>query len=188
MKQVFFATVIWVFTGMMALAAGPQGFAVHPTPQAVPNVKFVNEDGTKMTLKDFRGRVILVNVWATWCPPCVAEMPTLDALQKALGGPEFEVVTLSIDRAGSKVVRQLFDRIGVQHLNIYVDETMRSANKLRAFGLPATLLINADGKELGRLIGPAVWNTPEIIAFFRGYIERDTPLVEWSVRKPKSSP
>ena len=188
MKLVFMTTVIWVFTGMMALATGPQGFAIHPTPQAVPNVKFVNEDGIKMTLKDFRGRVILLNVWATWCPPCVEEMPTLDALQKELGGLGFEVVALSIDRAGPKVVRRFLDKISIKHLNMYVDDTMRSANKLRAFGLPATLLINANGKELGRLIGPAVWDTPEMIAFFRGYLGNTDPAIEWGSRQPKPTP
>jgi thiol-disulfide isomerase/thioredoxin len=178
MKQVFFATVIWVFAGMMALAAGPQGFAIHTTPQAVSNIKFVNEDGTEMTLKDFHGRVILLNVWATWCPPCVKEMPTLDALQKELGGSKFEVVALSIDSAGPNVVRRFFNKIGIEHLNMYVDETMRSASKLRAFGLPTTILINADGKELGRLIGPAIWDTPEMIAFFRGYLGNTNPTIE----------
>lgn len=151
--------------------AGPQGFALHDDPQAIANVRFVTEDGTRMDIEDFRGKVILVNVWATWCVPCREEMPTLDALQAELGSDRFEVVALSIDRAGPQVVRRFFDEIGVKHLGMYVDMTMLSATALRTVGLPTTLLINADGQELGRLVGPAEWDDPEMVSFLHSFIE-----------------
>lgn len=171
MKPVILGAILWLSALTQGLAAGTQGFAVHDAPQDVANFRFVTEDGTWMDLEGFRGRVILVNVWATWCPPCVKEMPTLDALQGALGGPEFEVVALSIDNAGPDVVRDFFDRIGVRNLNMYVDETMLSFTALRVVGLPTTLLINAEGKEIGRLIGPAEWNDPEMVAFLKSHIK-----------------
>lgn len=171
MKHLILAATLWLCALTPVLAAGSQGFAILGTPQDVPDVRFVTEDGTRKSLEDFHGRVILLNVWATWCPPCVKEMPTLDALQGALGGPGFEVVALSIDKAGPGVVREFFDRIAVKHLKMYVDETMLSFTALRVVGLPTTLLINADGKEIGRLIGPAVWDDPEMVAFLKSYIK-----------------
>ncbi|MCF7702048.1 TlpA family protein disulfide reductase [Loktanella sp. M215] len=154
-----------------AAVAAPQGFAVHDEPQEVANVRFVTEDGTRMEMADFQGKVILLNVWATWCVPCREEMPTLDALQASLGSDRFEVVPLSIDRAGVPPVRRFYDEIGVTHLGMYVDKTMLSATALRTVGLPTTILIDAKGQELGRLVGPAEWDDQEMVNFLKGYIE-----------------
>ncbi len=135
------------------------------------NVRFVTEDGTRKDMESLRGKVLLVNVWATWCVPCREEMPTLDALQAELGSDRFEVVALSIDRAGPQVVRRFYDEIGVKHLKMYADDTMLSATALRTVGLPTTILINAEGQELGRLVGPAEWDDPEMVSFLKGFIE-----------------
>ncbi|GGB25620.1 MULTISPECIES: TlpA family protein disulfide reductase [Rhodobacterales] len=171
MRHLLLAAATAFFSATAALAGGPQGFTVHDSPQEVPNFRFVTEDGTRHYLEEFRGRTILLNVWATWCPPCVEEMSTLDALEGALGGPEFEVVAVSIDRAGIPVVRRFFDEIAVENLDIYVDSTGLTATALRAFGLPATILISADGKEVGRLMGPAEWDTAEMISFIESHID-----------------
>ncbi|SEK99506.1 TlpA family protein disulfide reductase [Jannaschia helgolandensis] len=170
MKQTILAFAAWLFSAMAA-AAVPQGFAIHDTPQIVPNVRFVTRDGSRMDLEDFQGRVVLLNIWATWCVPCREEMPTLDALQAELGGPGFEVLALSIDRAGAGVVQRFYDEIGISKLKMYVDTTMLSATALRAFGLPTTLLIDRNGREIGRLVGPAEWDDPEMIAFLRQYVK-----------------
>jgi len=170
MKHLLMASVLWVISAS-AVFAGPQGFALHDTPQPVANVRYLNGDGSRGELADFRGKTVLLNIWATWCPPCREEMPTLDALQAELGSDRFEVVTLSIDRAGVPVVRRFFDEIGVDNLNIYVDETMLSSTALRAFGLPATILVDPEGRELGRLIGPAKWDDPEMVSFLRQFIQ-----------------
>ena len=134
-------------------------------------MRYDKEDGSRGDLEYFRGKVILVNVWATWCVPCREEMPTLDALQAELGGDNFEVVALSIDRAGSPVVRRFYDEIGVTNLKMYVDQTMLSMTALRAVGLPTTILIDAQGQELGRLVGPAEWDDPEMVTFLRSFIK-----------------
>lgn len=171
MRHLLAALTLWLLSVAAAAAAEPQGFAVHDAPQAVANVRFAGADGRRMTLEDFRGRVVLLNVWATWCVPCRTEMPTLDALQAELGGPDFEVLALSIDRAGPEAVRRFFDEIGIANLKIFVDETMLSATALRSFGLPTTLLIGRDGREIGRLVGPAEWNDPEMVGFLRSYLQ-----------------
>ena len=112
MTTIFEKHVIALLIGLAAALSAPQSiaqqppknFVVHAAPQPVPTITFWNGDGKSFRITDFRGRVILLNIWATWCGPCRHEMPTLDWLQATMGGPDFEVVALSIDRAGSKAV------------------------------------------------------------------------------------
>lgn len=170
MKHALFAALILLATPVASLAA-PQGFTVHDAPQDMPEVRFVTEDGSRKTLEDFHGKVILLNIWATWCPPCVKEMPTLDALQADLGSSRFEVVTLSIDTGGVSVVRRFYDDHSIRHLGMYVDQTSLAFTNLRIVGLPTTLIVDADGRELARLVGPATWNTPDMEAFLKTYIK-----------------
>lgn len=170
MKHALVAALLWLATPVPALA-DPQGFNVHDAPQDLPEVRFVTEDGSRKTLADFHGKVILLNIWATWCPPCVKEMPTLDALQADLGSAKFQVVTLSIDTDGVSVVRRFFDRIGIKQLTMYVDQTSLAFTNLRIVGLPTTLIVDADGRELARLIGPATWNDPDMEAYLKTYIK-----------------
>ncbi len=99
-------------------------------------------------------------------------MPTLDRLQQQLGGEEFAVVALSVDRAGASAVRMFFDEIGVK-LAVFIDQDGAAIRSLGLFGLPATLLIGPQGNELARLAGPAEWDTPEMVAFLEGIIERE---------------
>src|SRR3546814_2020452 len=112
---------------------------------------------------DLRGKIVLLNIWATWCGPCREEMPTLDRLQARLGGPAFEVVALSIDRAGIGVVSEFYAEISVQHLAKHIDESGKAADELNALGLHTTLLIDPEGREIGRHVGPAAWDAPETI-------------------------
>jgi thiol-disulfide isomerase/thioredoxin len=127
-----------------------------------------------MSLADFRGKVVLLNIWATWCAPCRREMPTLERLQAELGGPDFEVVALSIDRKGLSVVKEFYEELGLQQLGIYVDASGTASRELSALGIPTTLLIDHEGNEVGRLAGPAEWDSPEMVTFIRGYIERQS--------------
>ena len=147
--------------------APPQSFAVHAEPRPLAELAFEDGDGNARSLADFANRVVLLNLWATWCGPCREEMPTLDRLQAELGGPEFTVVALSIDRAGLDVVRAFFDEIGIESLELYIDATGAATYTLGAVGLPTTLLIDRDGREVGRLVGPASWDAPEMIEFIR---------------------
>ena len=170
MKHGLIAVLLWLTTLSLGFA-GPQGFTPYDIPRDMPAVRFVAEDGMTKSLGDFRGKVILLNLWATWCIPCRTEMPTLDALQADLGSSKFEVVTLSIDTGGVPVVREFFDKVGIKNLTMYVDQTMLSYTNLRIVGLPTTLLIDGDGKEVARLIGPTDWNDPDMIAFLKGYLQ-----------------
>jgi len=145
---------------------------IHDAPQAVPDLSFVDGDGREMSLADFHGRTILLNIWATWCVPCREEMPALDRLQAKLGGPGFEVVPLSIDRDGLPKVKGFYDELGLEAMGIYLDDTGKAAYRLGAVGIPTTLLINPDGLETGRLVGPAEWDSSELVDLIQQQLEK----------------
>ncbi len=136
-------------------------FVFKKTPQPLADVSFLNADGEQVNLKDWRGKVVLLNLWATWCGPCREEMPMLDRLQKELGSDNFEVVALAVDKAGLEGAGKFFQKINVENLRIFVDPTARAGTKLRAVGMPTTILIDAQGREIGRLVGPADWESDD---------------------------
>src|SRR3546814_5396859 len=117
------------------------------TPRELPLISFQDATGKTVTVADFQGRVILLNLWATWCPPCREEMPSLDRLNAKRGGPNFEVVALSIDR-DRDLIGPFYQDFGIQTLKHYVDPTTRASDTLRAPGVPTTLLIDREGREL----------------------------------------
>jgi thiol-disulfide isomerase/thioredoxin len=103
--------------------------------------------------------------------PCLKEMPALDRLQKALGSNKFEVVALSVDRAGPDAAKKFLDKIKVENLKLYADGTAKAATALKAVGMPTTLLLNAKGEEIGRLIGPAEWDSPDAKALIEAALK-----------------
>ena len=114
----------------------------------------------------------MLNLWATWCAPCVREMPALDRLQAALGGPHFEVVALSIDRNGRAAVEPFFARYALTNLRMYLDPESVVARTLGVSSLPVSLLLGPDGGMLGRIDGAAEWDSGEAEALVRFYIDR----------------
>lgn len=145
-------------------------FRPHTAPRPLPALAFEDGQGRKRTLAEFRGKLVLLNVWATWCLPCREEMPALERLQQRLAGPGFEVVALSIDGGGASAVRSFFAEIDVRKLAIYVDTTSQALGKLRIVGLPTTLLIDRSGREIGRVVGPAQWDSPEVVKVIERYL------------------
>lgn len=144
--------------------------SVFDQPHALPEVRFQDDQGRDLTLGDFRGRVVVLNVWATWCVPCRKEMPTLDRLQARLGGKDFLVVALSIDRKGVEAVRGFYQEVGVENLAIYVDPSGKGSHALAIPGVPTTLLIDREGREVARKMGEAKWDSPEMVSL----VERTT--------------
>jgi thiol-disulfide isomerase/thioredoxin len=134
-------------------------------PRLAPALAFEREDGGKITLADFRGRAVLLNLWATWCAPCRAEMPTLDRLQAAAGDKSFAVVAVNVDTARLERRGAFLDSIGVKSLQRYADPSGDAFQVLRrdgkALGLPVTMVIDRDGCEIGAVAGAANWNSPE---------------------------
>lgn len=141
--------------------------SVFDQSREMPEIRFADAEGRGLSLADFRGKVILLNVWATWCVPCRKEMPSLDRLQAQLGGDEFTVLPLSIDRAGLPAIKRFYEELGLKHLGIYVDASGGGSRALGAPGLPTTLLVDRAGREVARKVGPTEWDSPEMVALIR---------------------
>ena len=141
----------------------------EPTP--APALTFEDAAGNPLSLEDFRGQVVVLNLWATWCGPCRLEMPSLDRLQANEGGPDLHVLPLSLDRGALEQVEDFYQEVGIRHLAIYRDPTGAVGRALGALGLPTTVVIDQAGREVGRLLGPAEWDGPEALALLRSLIE-----------------
>ena len=142
----------------------------HSEPKAVGTAEFGDPEGGTHSLADYRGQVILVNFWATWCAPCRKEMPTLEALQNTLGGEEFQVVTIATGRNQPAAIKRFFAEAGVENLPILLDARSTLAREMAVFGLPLTVLINRDGQEIARLTGDADWATESALAVISAVI------------------
>ncbi len=136
-------------------------FVFKPQPAPLPDLQFVNGSGTEVSLASFHGKVVLLNVWATWCAPCREEMPALDKLQAALGSDKFQVVALAVDKSGIEGAKKFLADIKAEKLEPYADPTAKEGTRLKVIGMPTTILIDREGREIGRLIGPAHWDSPE---------------------------
>src|SRR5207253_1655360 len=154
---------------MAPLARGEvAAVAVARAPRRVPDLSFVDASGNRKTLEDWRGRAVLLNLWATWCVPCRKEMPALEALEGKLGGPRFEVVAVNIDTRDADKPRAWLKEVGIDRLAYYADPSAKVFQELktvgRASGMPTTLLVDASGCELGTVAGPAEWASDDAIA------------------------
>lgn len=159
-----------------SLAAYSKGhmttFVAAKEPKDLPPITFVDGDGKEMSIQDWRGKVVLLNLWATWCGPCRKEMPTLDKMKGELAGDDFDLVALSIDRTGLEKPRKFLKETGVEHLELYNNSSGKLASSLKAFGMPTTLLLNRKGQEIGRLVGPAEWDAPEAYELVKAAISQ----------------
>lgn len=144
-------------------------FSPLAKPRPAPAVSFTSRDGKAMTLADFRGRMLLVNLWATWCGPCVKEMPSLQSLQAAFG-PDLTILAISQDRGGAAVVDAFAAKHGLDRLSIYLDPKAEASQIFAVAGLPTSFLIDRDGRILGRLEGAADWTAPKLVALLRRYM------------------
>ena len=176
-RHLLAAGLLVVGTTIAATQPLPKNFILHEVPKPIASIAFEDDQGRPRSLAEFRGKIVLLNIWATWCGPCRREMPSLDRLQGLLGGADFEVVALSIDRAGLDPVRKFYTDVGIRNLAIYIDRSGKATRDLGTIGVPATLLIDRDGHELGRLVGPAEWDEPDIVQFLKRIIARKTGSV-----------
>jgi thiol-disulfide isomerase/thioredoxin len=159
---------VWPSKVTKELAKGELvAFVVKPSREAVPDLRFVNEKNEETDISKWRGRVVLVNLWATWCAPCRKEMPALAALQQQLGGKDFEVVAISVDRKGADASAAFLIENNATALQLYTDASAAVLDTLQAVGLPASVLIDRQGREIGRLLGPTEWSSPEALKLIK---------------------
>jgi len=137
-----------------------------------PDLPLTDDKGQVLTLADFRGQLLLINFWATWCAPCRAEMPSLDRLHQSLAGDDFQVIAISIDRQGPGVVRPFLDDVGVHDLPVLYDPKGALSRAWGVFGLPVTILVDKEGREVARMTGPAEWDSPESEAVIRAALDQ----------------
>jgi thiol-disulfide isomerase/thioredoxin len=151
--------------------------ALAQTPFRVPDLAFKDAKGRDLRLADWRGRTVLLNLWATWCVPCRREMPALDALQALLGGADFEVVAVNIDTRDPNKPLAFLKEVAIAHLAYYSDSSARAFEELKtagkAFGMPTTVIIDPSGCEIGNMAGPAEWASDDGVR-----------LVGAAIRKP----
>ncbi|MBC8159307.1 MAG: TlpA family protein disulfide reductase [Alphaproteobacteria bacterium] len=162
--------VVLALLTVTASAETTREFITHSQTRALAPVSFEDADGVKHSLSEFRGQLVLVNMWATWCLPCRTEMPSLDRLQAKFAGRGLAVLPLSIDRLGATWVKRFYERLEIRHLPILVTD---AHDLVAAFGedaLPSTFLIGPDGREIGRLVGAAQWDSPANIELIEQFL------------------
>ena len=146
---------------------GLQNFKATIPPKPIPSVAFLDGAAKNRTLKDYLGRGVVLNFWATWCGPCVREMPHLDRLNALIRKNGIDVLVMSEDRNGAKLVEKFFQINGLKHLLPLRDPKGKLMRRLAVRGLPTTILIDSLGREVGRVVGPVEWDKPDVVAFIR---------------------
>src|SRR5437879_2158602 len=147
-------------------------FIPSSPPVPAPTISVVDLAGNTVSLSEFAGRLVLINLWATWCEPCLREMPSLERLQSRLGD-RIAVLGVSQDRGGGKTVEPFIAKLGLKSLKIYVDPKSAVGRAFEVKGLPTSLLIDRDGKVAGRVEGAAEWESSKIIAILERFLPGD---------------
>ena len=143
------------------------GLVENANPAPPPEARFLDNTGKSHTIADFAGQGLIINLWATWCIPCVAEMPQLEAAASALSGERIAVLPLSSDRGGAEIVRKFYTEHAIRGLDIWLDPKSEATRAWHARGLPTTLIIDREGREVARLEGAAEWAHPDALARLR---------------------
>jgi thiol-disulfide isomerase/thioredoxin len=148
-------------------------FVASDPPVPVPDTPFIGVDGETIKLADYKGRLVLLNFWATWCAPCIRELPSIESLSISIQDDNFMVQLVSIDRGGAKIHAPFLKKLGIGTLGSASDPRAALLRALKGPGIPITLLIDRDGMVIGRLIGDAQWDSPEAKALIRYYLDRE---------------
>jgi thiol-disulfide isomerase/thioredoxin len=154
-----------------ARATIAKGLIIADPPVLLPALDIQDGDGNAAGLALLRGRAVLLNLWASWCLPCVVELPSLDRLAPVSAADGIDVVALSLDRTGAPAARAAYARMGIKSLALRLDAERRAAEALAATMLPTTLLIDARGREMARFVGAAEWDSPQARPLLRALAE-----------------
>jgi thiol-disulfide isomerase/thioredoxin len=147
-------------------------FVPSSPPRPAPQIHFTAADGKAVSLGDFAGRLVLVNLWATWCAPCRREMPSLDRLQTRLGD-KITILAISEDMGGDKAVAPFVAKLGLKALKTYLDPKNAVGQAFKVDGLPTSFLIDRQGRVLGRVEGEADWDSPKMLAVIKPFVAPD---------------
>jgi thiol-disulfide isomerase/thioredoxin len=150
-------------------------------PLAAPAISFIDLAGNPVTLAEFTGKIVLVNLWATWCEPCLREMPSLERAQSRLGG-RIVVIAISEDRGGGKAVEPFVDKLGLKSVKIYLDPKSAMQRAFKVRGLPTSFLIDREGRVLGWVEGAAEWDAPKLLEILKSFLG-DEQIIKASLRR-----
>jgi len=150
-------------------------------PQPAPPFSFVDPDGNRASLADFSGKLVVLNLWATWCAPCLREMPALDRMQMRLG-KDVVVLAISEDRGGGKVVEPFIEKFGLKSVKFYLDPKSRAEQAFKIQGLPTSFVIGREGNVFGRVEGAAEWDSPKLLDTLKSFLASDE-TIKASLRK-----
>ena len=157
-------------------------FVLHKVPKPPVALNFTAIDGRELTLADFKGKVAVVNLWATWCAPCIKEMPSLDRMNARLKDQGLALLAISQDRGGAKVVEPFLEKLGLRSLPVYLDPKGQVQRALGVRGLPTTVVFDGEGRELGRFEGDADWDGADARALLTYFLNQNRdarpPLVK----------
>lgn len=144
-----------------------QNLKIHKNAIKLPVIQFTDQFGNKVTNENLTKQVSVINLWATWCPPCVKELPSLDRLSKLLVNENIKIYVVSQDKAGNKVVPPYFEKLKLKNLPIYLDNQSSLMKALSVPVLPTTIIVSKNGLEISRLVGEINWDSPEVIAYLK---------------------
>jgi thiol-disulfide isomerase/thioredoxin len=150
---------------------GMEQFTLYIPPLPVPDIAFLDADGKEKTLKEFKGKVVLVNFWATWCAPCIRELPSIDRLQAELSGDDFTVLAINEDRGGAETAAPFLEKLGLKNLTATADKHMALSRAMGVRGMPSTYIVSRTGAIMGVLTGPTEWDSPEAKALIQYYVD-----------------
>lgn len=148
----------------------PRNFQATDPIRPAPKLVFYDANDKPLAISEFKGRGVVLNFWATWCTPCVKEMPDLDRLHASLKKEGVDVLALSVDRDALRLAKKFYRINNIHHMPVLIDKNRKVLRRLSIRGLPTTVLINPDGMEVGRITGAIEWNSPENIGFLRSLL------------------
>lgn len=169
MKKILWLFPIIINLSLASLAFGKTNILLHEHPIAIPEIHFLDQEKKPHLFEEFEGNLLLVNFWATWCSPCIAEFKSLDQLQKDYRKQKFKIIALSEDFKSVDTIKEFYKNEQIKYLDIYIDEKNKIFSATNIVGLPTSLLLNAEGKEIIRFSGMVDWHDPE----FRKIIDKE---------------
>lgn len=162
---VFAALIFSMPVVNLAAAQPPRGFEILKNSVPVPKTRFKDPNGIPSTLAKFKGKTVVLNVWATWCAPCIKEMPSLDRLAAQLDPNRTSVLAVSQDKGGLAIAKPFLERLGVKNLSAFTDPSGKLSRDLGIRGLPTTFIISPAGAIVGRVEGPLEWDAHDVVRF-----------------------
>jgi thiol-disulfide isomerase/thioredoxin len=158
-------------------------FIPNSPPIPAPTISLVDLAGNAVRLSDFAGKFVLINLWATWCEPCLREMPSLERMQSRLGD-NITILAISEDRGGSKTVEPFITKLGLKSFKTYLDPKSDAGRAFKVAGLPTSFLIDREGRVLGRVEGAAEWDSPKLLEVLKSFLGGDE-VIKASFRRAR---